>query len=321
MSDNITRLLQQYEKILGDAHKHTLLFLLIGRTGVGKSSTVNTLLGKDVAKVGPYEPTTMEVVPYDFQIDGVRFVVVDTPGLCDDIEEKGDDLEYLLRIQSAVPAIDSMWFVSRLDDTRVTSDEKRAIKLISEAFGKGVWDNSLIIFTFACNIESGRYHDALTQRTRLIKSEISRYTKEKTASDIPSVAIDNKSPKTPDGNEWLGELFTQVVVRLSAHGTAPFILAMAPSVLPPSRKVVNHEAPDFVESKGPFVDEGRSLPDTPRISLTRDQKKQVNKKIDAYIIPGLIAAGAGVGAVFGPAGAAIGGIAGAAIGLVAWLHE
>jgi predicted GTPase len=36
-------------------------FLLVGRSGVGKSSTANSLMGKKIAPVGDFEPTTMTV--------------------------------------------------------------------------------------------------------------------------------------------------------------------------------------------------------------------------------------------------------------------
>lgn len=311
------KFLEAFQEKLPGARKKKLVFLLIGRTGVGKSSTVNALLGKPIAEVGDYEATTMGVESYESELDGIKFTVIDTPGLCDDIEEAGRDQQYLDLMRSKVTQIDSMWFVSPLNETRVRRDEIQAIELISKAFGAQVWEHAVIIFTFANSVSASKYPEALKKRTELIRKAIANCEDVGliVANDIPSVAVDTESETTPDGEKWLGELFTKVFSRISERGAIPFFLVMADSLKPPQQRGKKSEQ-DSISSEFPLGNAAK-----PRIELNEEQKKEVKKIIDASIIPGLAAAGAGIGLAFGPVGAAIGGGIGAAIGLIAWLWD
>lgn len=47
---------------------------------------------------------------------------------------------------------------------------------------------------------------------------------------MPVLAIDNSSNTTPDGCEWVPELFTLIVERCSAAGVLPFVEALADDV-------------------------------------------------------------------------------------------
>ncbi len=234
ISEQFKQLIDKVQSLFNEARKRNLTFLLVGRTGVGKSSTINTLIGQQVAKVGKFRPVTKIIEKYESNIEGIPYTVVDTPGLADTSDK---DEQYISSIKSAAPEPDSMWFVTRLDESRVRDDERKTIKTISKAFGKQAWEKAIIVFTHADKVKSDDYNEYLTTRTKLIQEEIANYVNTNIAQQIPSVAVANnpeagESSTTPDGEPWLNELYTTVIKRISNQGLLPITMATAPRVVP-----------------------------------------------------------------------------------------
>jgi len=119
----------------------------------------------------------------------------------------------------------------------------------------------------------------------------------------PCVPVDNCSPTTPDGESWLGALFTAVLQRAGDKGTVPFLLAMAESIRPARTRGRSHELEE------------------PRIKLNQIQQEAVRKTIDGSIIGGSTLAGAAIESLFSPAGTIIGGQPAAVIRILAWLNR
>lgn len=281
--------------------KPTITFLLVGRTGAGKSSTINTLFGCEVAKTARFRPQTMDVQEYQHNHDGVNYVIVDTPGLCDALPHAGNDQQYLQLIKSRVKQIDSLWYVLRLDDNRVDASEQRGIQLVSEAFGPQVWARSLVIFTHADRLTADEYEEALQGRTQVVHEEIGKYAHWH-ADTIPVVAVSNRTQTTPDGKRWLEELFTVVTTRFSEAGMAPFLLSMKEDLKPTSRE------PDGQPSK-------------PRIELSAEQKHRIGDRLMDRVAKGA-QVGREIGKPWGPVGEVFGAVLGGTAGaLLSWLYE
>lgn len=80
------------EKIISNNDELTLNLLILGKTGTGKSSLVNALVGEEVAKVGDAEPETEDIYPYSAEIDGKKIIIHDSWGMEVGKEDIWDDI-------------------------------------------------------------------------------------------------------------------------------------------------------------------------------------------------------------------------------------
>ena len=130
----------------------SITVLITGKTGTGKSSLVNAILGKEVAKVGlSLDPETSEVTAFENIIEGIKVCVYDSPGLQD-----GQGLEkeamYLEDIKTRCKdKIDLFIYCVSMTTKRFTDGSRdiSAMVKLTDTLGKEIWNNAIFVLTCA----------------------------------------------------------------------------------------------------------------------------------------------------------------------------
>ena len=325
---NSNKLLRASQKrTIISAVTKTFSILLVGRTGTGKSSTINSLLGRDVAPVGGIVPVTSKVESFDCSVNSATVRLFDTPGLCDSKGNSNDDA-YIAAIKEVLPSIDLVLFITPLNETRVTRDERVALRSLSAAIGKELWENMIVLFSFACSRLPGqvKFDLFVNDRAEAFRKFVAEISSEKISKGLPFLAIDNTNASTPDGCEWVPELFTLVVERCSASGVMPFVEALGAEV-----GSDDDSSDEFIN-----IDNQRaySQEEAKRINLNEEQRQRVKRGLKRSVIGGAII-GAFVAAlpvtlpalvvggipVLAGTAATFGGTVGAVLGFWRWISK
>ena len=133
--------------------KKRLEILITGRTGVGKSKLVNSLIGKEVAKVGnKLDIQTKNVEAHEVKTkEGVEVVVWDSPGLQDG---SGNEEEYLAELKEKCSNVDIVSIDIAATRSELAGEEEEvqndlsAIQKLTTKFGTD-W----LSYTNPCNRE------------------------------------------------------------------------------------------------------------------------------------------------------------------------
>jgi len=140
--------------------------VVLGATGVGKSSLANVLVGRDKNynggrfRKGCFKvAATKEVVTKETCADrgywlgdtgdGPSFTVIDTPGFGDQLVEEEKTIDSLVRtLRDEIRYINVFVIAFKQTDTRMTYSLRSMISLFEKMFGDGFWDNAILEATF-----------------------------------------------------------------------------------------------------------------------------------------------------------------------------
>ncbi|XXG80615.1 hypothetical protein AAC387_Pa09g1441 [Persea americana] len=155
--------------------------LILGKTGVGKSATINSIFGEERTPISAFEPSTAAVKEIVGTLDGVKIRVIDTPGLKTSVMEQSSNRKILLSIKNFTKKCppDIVLYVDRLDAQTRDFNDLPLLRSISTTLGPSIWLNAIVALTHAASAPPDgpngsplSYEVFIAQRSHIVQQSI-----------------------------------------------------------------------------------------------------------------------------------------------------
>lgn len=212
----------------------SLTVLILGKGGVGKSSTVNSLVGERVAVVSAFQSETMRTLMCSRVRAGFTLNIIDTPGLVEGLFVNDHALDTIRR-SLLNKTINAMIYVDRLDGYRVDNLDRQVIRAIARSFGPQIWKIGVVALTHAqlSPPDGISYADFVARRSAALLEAIHKEVGFKKGDpQIPVALIENSGRCStnsggekvlPDGTVWLPKL-VEHIVEIATSSVQPVVI-------------------------------------------------------------------------------------------------
>ena len=224
--------------------------LVCGKTGVGKSSLINFILGEDVCEVGDpgqvdeddadeaFDPKTTKVSKHEMAINGTSVTIYDSPGLQDGT---ADEPKYLADMLENCRDVDLVFYCHEMIAARWTPPEVKSIRLLTETFGNTFWDKALLVLTKANLVEPRKEVTSGEEKEYFRRLKVNKEKKFRTEvakqvnrtqehpnriDSIPAVPAGSEAEQfLLDGKHFIGNLWVTCLERLPKNQVELFMQA------------------------------------------------------------------------------------------------
>ncbi|KAI4379508.1 hypothetical protein MLD38_005791 [Melastoma candidum] len=160
----------------------SIRILVLGRSGVGKSTTINSIFDQIRTVTSAFQPATDCITEVRGVVHGLDITFIDTPGfLPASTSNSRRNREIMLSIRRFVRKSppDLVMYFERLDLINMRYSDFPLLKLATEVFGKAIWLNTILVMTHAlCPLPEGSngfpviYDSYVSQCSNLVQRQI-----------------------------------------------------------------------------------------------------------------------------------------------------
>lgn len=125
--------------------------MVLGKSGVGKSATINSLFDEIKSGTNAYSPATNKVQEIVGTVHGIKLRVIDTPGLLTSFTDQRRNERIMSSVKRFIKKSppDIVLYFDRLDMQSRDYGDLPLLRTITDTFGSAVWFNAIVVLTHA----------------------------------------------------------------------------------------------------------------------------------------------------------------------------
>ncbi|KAK9129491.1 hypothetical protein Sjap_009978 [Stephania japonica] len=179
--DRANFMAEQLEAVGQEPLDFSCTIMVLGKTGVGKSATINSIFDEMKFGTDAFQMGTKKVQDVVGTVEGIKVRVIDTPGLLPSWSDQRYNEKVLHSVKRFIKKTppDIVLYLDRLDMQSRDSGDMQLLRTITEIFGPSIWFNAIVVLTHAAsappegpNGTASSYEMFVTQRSHVVQQAI-----------------------------------------------------------------------------------------------------------------------------------------------------